>query len=82
MVVGDTGYTQESAESAIRNGEADLIAFGRPFIANPDLVERFRNNWPLAADAPYAVWWDALQGSKGYTDYPEYTEPQDNSEDK
>jgi hypothetical protein len=35
----------------IRSGAADMIAFGRPYITNPDLVERFRNNWPLAADA-------------------------------
>ena len=36
---------------------ADAIAFGRPYISNPDLVERFANGWPLAEDAPMDVWY-------------------------
>ena len=47
-LMGNCGYTQETAEKAIAEGDADLISFGRPFISNPDLVERFRNGWPLA----------------------------------
>ena len=42
------GYTADSAEAALERGEADLVAFGRPYLANPDLVERFHNGWPLA----------------------------------
>lgn len=41
------GFDRESAERALESGELDLIAFGRPFIANPDLVERMKNGWPL-----------------------------------
>ena len=46
-LMGNCGYTQETAEKAIAEGNADLIAFGRPFISNPDLVQRFKNGWPL-----------------------------------
>ena len=46
-LMGNCGYTQETAEKAIAEGHADLIAFGRPFISNPDLVQRFKNGWPL-----------------------------------
>ena len=68
-LIGNCGYTQVTAETAISQGHADLIAFGRPFISNPDLVERFRNGHPLAADAPLSDWY-LPTGPKGYTDYP------------
>ncbi len=68
-LIGNCGYTQVTAETAISKGHADLIAFGRPFISNPDLVERFRNGYPLAADAPMSDWY-LPTGPKGYTDYP------------
>jgi len=68
-LMGNCGYTQETAEAAIAGGAADLIAFGRPYISNPDLVERFRNGWPLAAPAEMAVWY-APVGSRGYSDFP------------
>ncbi len=68
-LMGNCGYTQETAESAISAGNADLIAFGRPFISNPDLVERFRNKLALADDAPLGDWYSPT-GAKGYTDYP------------
>lgn len=69
-LMGNVGYTQESAEAAIANGHADLIAFGRPFISNPDLVERFANNWPLAEPAEMSDWYSF--GEKGYADFPSY----------
>jgi len=43
------GFTADSAEKTLQRNEADLIAFGRPFISNPDLVDRFRHQYPLAA---------------------------------
>lgn len=46
-LIGNCGYTQATAEAAIAEGHADLISFGRPFISNPDLVERFTHGWPL-----------------------------------
>ena len=41
------GYLKENGQTAIDAGEADLIGIGKPFLANPDLVERLRNDWPL-----------------------------------
>ena len=73
-LMGNCGYTQETAEKVIAEGHADLIAFGRPFISNPDLVERFKNGWPLAEEAPMSDWY-LPTGAKGYTDFPVY-EPQ------
>ena len=62
------GYDKAKAEADIENERADLIAFGRPFINNPDLVERFRNNWPLSKDLEMDLFYSADE--KGYTDYP------------
>jgi 2,4-dienoyl-CoA reductase-like NADH-dependent reductase (Old Yellow Enzyme family) len=70
-LIGNSGYTKETAEKAIAEGLADLISFGRPFISNPDVVERFKNNWPLAEPAPMSVWYSPT-GARGYTDFPFY----------
>jgi N-ethylmaleimide reductase len=64
------GYTMESAESELENGLADLIAFGRPFINDPDLVERFTNGWMLSKELDMNTFY--TPGEKGYTDYPIY----------
>ena len=71
-LIGNCGYTKEAAEKAIAQGYADLISFGRPFISNPDLVERLRNGWPLAELAPMSDWYSPT-GAKGYTDFPPYS---------
>ncbi len=73
-LMGNCGYTRETAEQAIAEGHADLISFGRPFISNPDLVERFRNGWPLAEPVPMSDWYSPT-GAKGYTDFPTYASP-------
>ena len=70
-IMGNCGYTFDTAERAVAEGAADLIAFGRPFISNPDLVARLRHGWPLAAPAEMAAWY-APTGAKGYTDFPSY----------
>jgi N-ethylmaleimide reductase len=67
------GYEKERAETDLENGLADLIAFGRPFINNPDLVERMVNNWPLSELLNMDLFYSADE--KGYTDYPIYTLP-------
>jgi len=67
LVIGNVGYTKESAEETISNGDADMIAFGRPFISNPDLVERFKNNLELNPEAPMNLWY--CPGKEGYTDW-------------
>lgn len=64
------GFSEETAKKAIESGLADLVAFGRPFINNPDLVARFENNWPLSADLKMDLFYSADE--KGYTDYPAY----------
>jgi len=61
------GFDRTAAESALRAGQADLVAFARPFLANPDLVERMRANAALNA-ADMATFY--TPGAKGYTDYP------------
>jgi N-ethylmaleimide reductase len=62
----NNGYDRPLADSALREG-ADLVAFGRPYIANPDLVERLRTGAPLNAP-DRATFYGG--GEKGYTDYP------------
>lgn len=69
-IIGNCGYTKETAETAIHEKNANMIAFGRPFISNPDLVERFRNGWPLAADADASAWFSFEK--EGYTDFGFY----------
>ncbi len=70
-LIGNCGYTQETAEIAIAEGKADAIAFGRDFISNPDLVKRFANGWELNPPADMSVWYSS--GKEGYTDFPTYT---------
>jgi N-ethylmaleimide reductase len=60
-------YDLARAEADLASGLADAISFGRPFISNPDLVERLRIGAPLAPDV-MASWYS--QGPEGYTDYP------------
>ena len=64
------GYDKEKAEVDIESDLGDLIAFGRPFINNPDLVERLKNGWPLSMDPDSKLFYSP--GEKGYTDYPAY----------
>lgn len=63
----NNGYTREMAIDAIASGYADLVAFGKSYIANPDLVERFRRDAELNP-ADTATFYGG--GAKGYTDYP------------
>ena len=69
-LMGNCGYTQETAEEAIASGKADLIAFGRPFLSNPDLVERFANGWELSPPADQKQW--SAPTAQGYTDFPSH----------
>jgi len=60
-------YTRAQAEQVIQDGEADAVAFGQLFIANPDLPARFASNAPLTAPDPSTFF---SPGPHGYTDYP------------
>lgn len=71
VLIQNGSFDGATANTAIADGKADAISFGRPFIANPDLVHRIRQNVPLAkANLDYAY----IGEEKGYTDYPPYGE--------
>jgi 2,4-dienoyl-CoA reductase-like NADH-dependent reductase (Old Yellow Enzyme family) len=61
------GYTRERAQAALDDGTLQMVAFGRPFIANPDLVQRMRHGIPLAEANPDLFY---TPGPEGYSDYP------------
>jgi N-ethylmaleimide reductase len=66
-VVLSGGYDADRAEADLAAGQGELVAFGRPFIANPDLVARLRDGKPLAAPNPDTFY---TPGEAGYLDYP------------
>ncbi|MEN1835587.1 alkene reductase [Pseudomonas lijiangensis] len=67
VYLANNGYDLDLASTRLDQGKADLFAFGRPFISNPDLVERLGANAPLAPLDPATLYGG---GAKGYTDYP------------
>ena len=69
-IIVSGGYEKERAETDIQSGLGDLVAFGRPFINNSDLVERMHNNWPLSTSLNMDLFYSADE--KGYTDYQSY----------
>jgi N-ethylmaleimide reductase len=71
-VILSGGYGLERAEADLKSGLGDLIAFGKPFLNNPDLVERFENNHPLSTDLNFDLFY--TPGERGFTDYPVYEE--------
>ena len=71
VLIANEGFTKESAEQALASGEADAVAFGRLFIANPDLPERFAKKAPLNTPDSSTFY---VPGPKGYTDYPSLAE--------
>jgi len=67
VYIANEGFSQETAEQVIAAGEADAVCFGRLFIANPDLPERFAQKAPLNTPDPETFY---ASGPHGYTDYP------------
>lgn len=67
--IANNGYDLLRAQTAVQTGAADLVAFGTPFLANPDLVRRYRDNLPLNKADPATFY---VGGEAGYTDYPIY----------
>jgi len=61
------GFNRASAESVLESKTADLVAFGRPFLSNPDLVARLQHGWELAAPDMTTAY---TPGPQGYIDYP------------
>ena len=70
LIMGNCGYSQQEAEQRLAAGHADLAAFGRPFISNPDLPARLQNGWPLNPCDDMTYWY--TPGPVGYTDYEPY----------
>ena len=66
-LIANDGFNQKTAEAEIACGQADAVAFGKLFIANPDLPARFASNAPLNAPVPETFYGS---GPHGYTDYP------------
>lgn len=66
-IIINRAFTKATAVQVLSEGDADLISFGVPFIANPDLVERFKIDAPLNAPDQSTFY---APGEKGYTDYP------------
>ena len=67
IYVANEAHTRDTAEKLLQAGEADAVAFGKLFIANPDLPRRFSRNAPLNAPVPDTFY---ASGPEGYTDYP------------
>ncbi|MCB0334837.1 MAG: alkene reductase [Bdellovibrionales bacterium] len=70
ILMANCGYTKEAGEEVVQAGHAELVSYGRPFINNPDLVERFANDYQLNETYDMSTWYSG--GSKGYTDFPTY----------
>jgi 2,4-dienoyl-CoA reductase-like NADH-dependent reductase (Old Yellow Enzyme family) len=67
VYIANEKFTRESADAAIERGDCDAVAFGKLFIANPDLPERFAEKAPLNAPNPATFY---THGAEGYVDYP------------
>jgi N-ethylmaleimide reductase len=67
--IANNGYDLRRAQAALLSGAADLVAFGTPFLANPDLVRRYRDDLPLNKADPATFYGG---GESGYIDYPAY----------
>jgi len=67
ILIINKGFDKASATAVLEAGDADLVAFGVPFLANPDLVERFKKEAPLNTPDQSTFY---TPGAKGYTDYP------------
>jgi N-ethylmaleimide reductase len=70
-IIHCNGFTPETAEAALNNGVADLVAFGKAYLANPDLDKRIAGKQSLNKPDPATLY---TSGAKGYVDYPVHTE--------
>jgi len=67
VYIANEGFTGDTAQAAVASGSADAVAFGKAYIANPDLVERLRTGAPLNPLVPETIY---APDARGYTDYP------------
>jgi N-ethylmaleimide reductase len=73
LIIAAGGFESDTAEAILKHGDADLVAFGRHFVSNPDLPERLRNNWALNEYVRETFFGG---DEEGYTDYPKYERTQ------
>jgi len=66
-LISNQGYQPDTALQTVQEGYADIIAFGKHFISNPDLVDKIKNNWELTK-GDFSTFFGGTE--KGYTDYP------------
>ena len=66
--MGNCGYDQNEAGKRIADGDADVISFGRPYISNPDLVEKFASGEELVEVYPMEFWYS--HDAEGFTEPP------------
>ncbi|KAL8006900.1 putative NADH:flavin oxidoreductase/NADH oxidase, aldolase-type TIM barrel [Plasmopara halstedii] len=77
-VMAANSYSRDTGEGVLLSGAADLVSYGRPYISNPDLAERYFNDWPLNEPAGYDTWFGTrMPGPQGYTDFPTYSADSD-----
>lgn len=75
-IIGNAGYDGPSAEKVVCDGDADAISFGRLYISNPDLAERFQNGWELNEMPPWEIYFstaDKILAEDGYTTFQHYS---------
>jgi len=68
-IISNGGYDKPKAQQVLSDGLADLVSFGRPYIANPDLVYRYQNDIELSESDPRTFYGQGPESYKGYTDY-------------
>ncbi|KAE8983986.1 hypothetical protein PR001_g21394 [Phytophthora rubi] len=71
-VMANNSYTRDTDEDVIPSSADDLVGYARLFISNPDLVERFRNDWPVNPVPDYKFFWDSATGDEGYNTFGHY----------
>lgn len=71
-LMANCGYDRQMSVEAVESGAADMVAIGRPYISNPDLVERWQYSWPENPLSEPTSWYTLEQEAAGFTDYPFY----------
>jgi len=72
VIIANESFTFDTGLEKLKSGDADLISFGTLTINNPDLVNRFRNKWPVNTNYDYSTW--LSPGAKGYIGFLTYEE--------
>ena len=73
VIMANVGFDAKKAEHVLKEGLADIVSFGRAYLSNPDLVERFSEDFPTNPEAPKETWWSTVEkplGKEGYSDFP------------